>query len=117
MINDKDIYEKAKKEIYAKYTKNSAYRSGMLVKRYKELGGTYSGVKTKKGLVRWFKEDWTDVNLNKTKTSYPVYRPTKRVTKDTPLTVREINPTQLRKQVSLKQKIKGAKNLPPFAKK
>jgi len=110
MIDDKAIYEKAKKEVYAMYTKPSAYRSGMLVKRYKELGGTYSGKKTTKGLVRWFKEDWADVG----KKGYPVYRPTKRVGKDTPLTVQEIDPKNLRKQVELKQKIKGKKNLPPF---
>jgi len=117
MINDKEIYEKAKKEVYAKYTKPSAYRSGALVKKYKELGGTYSGDKTKKGLVRWFKEDWKDVNPNKTKTSYPVYRPTKRISKDTPLTLKEIDKTNLKTQAKLKQIFKGERNLKPFIKK
>lgn len=117
MINDKDIYEKAKKEVYATYKKPSAYRSGMLVKRYKELGGTYSGEKTKKGLVRWFKEEWRDVNPNKTKSSYPVYRPTKRVSKETPLTLKEIKKTNLKTQIKLKQIFKGERNLKPFIKK
>jgi hypothetical protein len=117
MINDKGIYEKAKKEVYAIYKKPSAYRSAALVKRYKELGGTYSGKKTKKGLVRWFREDWKDVNPNKTKGSYPVYRPTKRITKETPLTVSEIKKSNLISQAKLKQKLKGKKNLKPFKKK
>jgi hypothetical protein len=117
MINDKVIYEKAKKEVYAMYKKPSAYRSGMLVKRYKELGGTYSGEKTKKGLVRWFKEEWKDVNPNKTKSSYPVFRPTKRITKETPLTASEIKKSNLVAQAKLKQIFKGDKNLKPFMKK
>lgn len=117
MINDKAIYEKAKKEVYAIYKKPSAYRSGALVKKYKELGGTYSGQKTKKGLVRWFREDWKDVNPNKTKSSYPVYRPTKRISKDTPLTVNEIKKSNLKSQAKLKQKLKGKRNLKPFQKK
>ena len=33
---DKKLYEKVKKEIFKKYPKNSAYRSGLLVKTYKE---------------------------------------------------------------------------------
>ena len=35
--SDKKLYEKVKKEIYKKYPKHSAYRSGLLVKEYKEL--------------------------------------------------------------------------------
>lgn len=109
-MNDKALYEKAKAKVYAIYKKPSAYRSGALVKEYKRLGGTYSGEKTKMGLTAWFREKWKDVG----KKDYPVYRPTVRVNKDTPLTVREINPKNLRKQIELKQKIKGKKNLPPF---
>lgn len=109
-MNDKSIYEKAKEKVYAIYKKPSAYRSGALVKEYKRLGGTYSGQKTKMGLTAWFREKWIDVG----KKDYPVYRPTVRVNKATPLTVQEIDPKNLRKQVELKQKIKGKKNLPPF---
>jgi len=46
-----------------------------------------------------------------------VYRPTKRITKDTPLTASEIDPKQAKKQIKRKQIIKGSKNLPPFQKK
>ena len=37
------LYDKVKQDIYDKYTKYSAYRSGLLVKTYKERGGTYIG--------------------------------------------------------------------------
>lgn len=112
-INNPTLYEKAKKIVYKQYPKHSAYRSGQLVKKYKELGGTYSGKKpTKTGIARWFKEEWADIG-NK---EYPVYRPTKRVSKETPLTVSEIDPVQAKKQIALKQKIKGTANLPAFEK-
>jgi len=68
-------------------------------------------------LKRWFKEKWTDVNPNKTETSYPVYRPTVRVSKKTPLTALEIDQKDLQKKAREKQKIKGTKNLDPFKKK
>lgn len=113
-IDNLELYEKAKKIVYSQYPKHSAYRSGQLVKRYKEMGGTYSGTKPKGGLTSWFKENWKDINPNKTKDSYPVYRPTKRVNKDTPLTSSEIDPKQAKEQIALKQKIKGKKNLPAF---
>ena len=36
---DESLYEKIKKEIYTKYPKHSAYRSGLLVMKYKEEEG------------------------------------------------------------------------------
>jgi hypothetical protein len=106
---DKALYEKAKAEVYPKYKKPSAYRSGALIKRYKELGGKFKEQGERK-LWRWFKEDWKDVG-NK---EYPVYRPTKRITKDTPLTPEEIDPENMKLRIAEKQKIKGTKNLSPF---
>jgi hypothetical protein len=114
---DPVLYEKAKKIVYAQYDKPSAYRSGALVKKYKELGGKYIEDGKEKPLKRWFKEEWKDVNPNKTATSYPVYRPTKKVSKKTPLTVSEIDKKDLEKKARDKQKIKGTKNLEPFKKK
>jgi len=111
---DKDLYERAKREIYAIYKGPSAYRSGALVKRYKELGGRYKGNKQTSDLKRWFDEDWEDVGGPE---PYPVYRPTKRINKMTPLTVKEIDPKNLKKQIQQKQKIRGTANLPPFKKK
>jgi superfamily II DNA or RNA helicase len=113
-IDNPKLYKKAKKIADQKYTKSSAYKSGYIIKKYKELGGTFSGQQnTLKGINRWFKEAWKDVG-NK---EYPVYRPTKRITDDTPLTVDEIDPDNLKQQIELKQIIKGDANLPPFLKK
>jgi hypothetical protein len=107
---DKSLYEKVKRMADEKYEKPSAYKSGWVVKKYTELGGEYSGTKTKEGLSRWYEEDWKDVGGKE----YPVYRPTKRVNENTPLTLFELDPKQLKKQIALKQKIKGEHNLPPF---
>lgn len=115
------LYEKAKSIVYPQFDKPSAYRSGALVQKYKELykekynsDDAYFGNKTLTGLNRWFKEEWKDINPNKTKTSYPVYRPTKKITEDTPKTANELTPLRIKEQSILKQKIKGTKNLPKF---
>ena len=81
------------------------------MKKYNELGGEFKDEPDgERNLARWYKENWTDVG-NK---SYPVFRPTKRVNKETPKTVQEIPKERLKEQIALKQKIKGKKNLPPF---
>lgn len=111
---NKTLYNKVKKEADKIYDKPSAYKSGWIVKEYKKRGGEYRGRKKEnEGLDRWYKEDWKDIGGKE----YPVYRPTKRITKDTPLTESEISPTQLKKQIKKKQKIKGDANLPAFQKK
>ena len=63
---NKKLYEEVKKEIYAKYPKHSAYRSGLLVQEYKKRGGGYSGDKSKGSLGRWFKEEWSTQDGSKT---------------------------------------------------
>jgi len=113
IILDEDLYNKAKKIADEKYKKPSAYKSGFIVKTYKDLGGRYKDDNKPKNLKRWFKEDWKDVGHKE----YPVYRPTRRVNKSTPLTVTEIDPMNLQDQIKKKQVIKGKKNLPPFKKK
>lgn len=112
IIANKKLYEEVKNMADTIYKKSSAYKSGWIVKKYKELGGKYKDDNKEKKLKRWFKEDWKDIG-NK---DYPVYRPTKRATKDTPLTFDEIDKNQLKQQIELKQKIKGEKNLPKFKK-
>jgi len=111
--NDKVLYERVKKEADEKYAKPSAYKSGWIVKTYKDRGGTYSGAKPSQGLTRWYKEGWKDIGHK----DYPVYRPTKRINKKTPITADEIDPRNLRDQIALKQIIKGDYNLPPFIQK
>lgn len=108
--NNTKLYNEVKALADKIYSKPSAYKSGYIVKKYKSMGGKYSGDKPDTGLTRWYKEDWQDIG-NK---SYPVFRPTKRVTKDTPLTVKEISPANLKQQIALKQIIKGKSNLPKF---
>lgn len=107
---DPKLYAKAKKIADEKYSKPSAYKSGFIVQKYKDMGGTYIDDKKPKNLKRWFKEGWTDV----AGLDYPVYRPTKRVSKVTPLTVGEIDPKNLKEQAIRKQKYRGERNLPPF---
>ena len=107
---NKKLYERAKAEVYPRYKKPSAYRSGAVVKRYKDLGGKFKDSEEGRPLARWFKEEWKDVGNQE----YPVYRPTKRISKDTPLTPEEIDPENLQLQIEEKQKIRGDSNLKPF---
>jgi hypothetical protein len=109
-ILNPDMYNKAKEDADKKYKKPSAYKSMYIVKRYKELGGEYADDGKPKNLDRWRKEEWKDV----AGLDYPVYRPTKKISKSTPLTPAEIEPENLVKQSILKQVVKGSKNLPPF---
>lgn len=109
---DKELYEKVKRQADNKYEYPSAYKSGYIVKKYKSLGGKYAGKKDEtNGLSRWFKEEWKDLNP---KGKYPVYRPSKRITKDTPLTSKEIDKEQLKSQIKKKNKGKGKITLPKF---
>ncbi len=87
------LYDKVKAEIYKKIPKHSAYRSGLLVKEYKKRGGTYTGKKAEdKGLSRWFKEKWKTQDGKTTyKKKGDIFRPTKRITKDTPKTMGELS--------------------------
>jgi hypothetical protein len=95
--NDKQLYEKVKEEIYKKYPKHSAYRSGLLVQEYKKRGGTYKGQESQtEGLPLWFASKW----LNQRgevgyKYKSDVYRPTVRVTKDTPVTFQELTKKEI----------------------
>ena len=87
---NKQLYSKVKAEADEVFKKPSAYKSGWIVREYKKRGGKYLGSKKQDGLTRWFKEEWDDIGGK----DYPVYRPTKRITKDTPLTASEIDPKQ-----------------------
>lgn len=107
---DTGIYERAKDIADRTYSKPSAYKSGFIVKTYKELGGRYKEDNKEKNLKRWFEEKWKSVN----QTGYPVFRPTVKVSKNTPLLASEINPMDLKMKIKLKQKIKGKSNLAPF---
>jgi len=108
-----ELYAQVKKHADGVYSKPSAYKSGYIVKLYKQLGGEYLDDKKPKNLKKWFKENWEDVGG----LGYPVYRPTVRVNKSTPLIVSEIDKKNLIDQILLKQVLRGDYNLPPFKKK
>ena len=94
---DSKLYEKVKAKIYKQIPTHSAYRSGLIVQEYKRRGGKYEGPKPKAGLTRWFKEDWRnqrgEVGYKK---KGDIYRPTKRVTDKTPVTLQELTPGELK---------------------
>ena len=96
------LYQQVKAEIYLKFPKHSAYRSGLIVKKYKQKFAKkypdkkpYLGKKPSQksgGLQRWFAEDWRnqrgEIGYKK---SSDIYRPTKRISKKTPVTFSELS--------------------------
>ena len=88
------LYEKVKRSIHMK---PSAYRSGAIIKKYKQLGGTFIGPKPRKtGLARWFAENWkSDRGKYRYTAKSSVYRPTKRVSSKTPVTFSELTRAQI----------------------
>lgn len=122
--NDKKLYEKVKNEAKSRFKVwPSAYGSQWLVKTYKERGGTYSGEKKNdnKGVTRWNKEKWTDEKGNvcgssKNKETKKC-RPSKRFSKDTPVTWKELSPSQKKKAVNEKKKVGMGKRTSPIKKK
>ena len=97
------LYNKVKKEISEKY-KHSAYRSGLIVKKYKEeylkkykKDDAYIGEKPKlSNLQRWFLEEWRNQRGEiGYKDNNDIYRPTIRINKDTPITFNELMKNQI----------------------
>lgn len=114
---DKDLYEKIKKEIYLKYPKHSAYRSGLLVKNYKDAyqnkykkDDYYIGEKNKEGLNAWFRQEWKNDKGGIGYTSKSsVYRPTK-IFGETPITFQELTKKQIKKAKAEKARTGRVKN-------
>ena len=108
---DKSLYNKVKQQVYREIPKHSAYRSGIVVQKYKQQynkkhphKNPYIGKKTKKkGLSRWFKEKWRN---QRGKVGYKyksdVYRPTHRITKETPRTFKELGKRRIKKARTIK---------------
>tara|TARA_A100001015_G_C15003832_1_gene719781 strand:- start:1310 stop:2020 length:711 start_codon:yes stop_codon:yes gene_type:complete len=99
------LYNKIKAQVYKKIPKHSAYRSSIVVKNYKAAGGGYSGSKEKGGLTRWHKEKWRN---QRGKEGYQkkgdIYRPTKRVSKKTPITMSELTESEKKRARNIKAK-------------
>jgi len=108
--SDIKLYERVKKRVYEEIPKHSAYRSGILVKRYKQefskkYGSSKSPYKGEKpglnrkeltGLTRWFREEWVnqrgEIGYSK---KGDIYRPSRRVTKNTPTTWKELSKKEI----------------------
>ena len=104
---DQILYNKVKATIYKRIPKHSAYRSGIVVQEYKKKfakkygnnKSPYKGQKTrKKGISRWFDERWTNQRGEiGYKNKNDVYRPSIRITKNTPTTFSELNKKQIKR--------------------
>lgn len=112
--SDPEMYKKILNK-YQKKMKTSAYRSGLIVKEYKQRfkekygnKSPYTGKKTSKGLTRWFKEDWKNVRTGKTgyQRKGDLYRPTKRISSKTPITKSELTKAEI-KRAEKEKKTKG----------
>ena len=112
IVANPELYNLVKEYANTIYKKPSAYKSGFIVKTYKQLHGEYIDDKKPKQLKRWYKEAWVNISPDE---EYPTYRPTKIISeKETPLTVQEIDKKNLKEQIKTKQIIKGSQNLKPF---
>jgi len=96
ILNPK-LYAKAKKIADDTYKKPSAYKSMFIQKKYMELGGKYK--KKGKGLATWRKEKWVSVKeylegniveCGDDKIGINACRPTKRINKDTAITIQQV---------------------------
>ena len=132
---DEKLYARVKRDADDKFlAKTSVYKSAWIVREYKKRGGTYSsrdstrdstrdsksqnGLENMKnsGLSRWFREKWVDLNrpgqpcgrptTSKSKLKYPLCRPTRRVTSQTPMLADEIGRKELRRANDEKQKVR-----------
>ena len=128
---DTKLYQRVKAEADRIYLTPSAYKSGWIVKTYKERGGHYRQEAKKAGpktpnLTRWFKEQWVDLNRKITtkdgKTQYapcgrkkaalkstsadpyPLCRPSKHVNAKTPRTPEDLTTFIINKAKKEKQK-------------
>ena len=112
---NKILYEKVKKDANKVFKNHGVYKSAWIVREYKKRGGEYEGKKPSKstGLKRWFREDWVRVGPDGKSTNQPcgrsskeiekkvkkgLCRPSKRVTKETPKTVKELGSKVLPKR-------------------
>ena len=114
---DETLYEKVKARVYEDMPKHSAYRSGIVVQKYKTAFATkhgerrspYTGSRRttkKRGLTRWFAEKWVN---QRGEVGYrrksDIYRPSKRITRKTPLTHSELS----KREIGRARRVKATK--------
>lgn len=111
---DPALYELVKARVYARIPTHSAYRSGHVVREYKRAFAEKHGARkaayagsSDGGLVRWFAERWRNesggIGYDRKNT---LYRPTVRVTSETPKTWGELAPRDV-KAAKAEKKAKG----------
>jgi hypothetical protein len=105
---NKKLWEQAKKQANKIYDKPSAYKSGYIVKYYKDNGGKFKGNnKNKDGLTRWFKEKWINQHGE---VGYQhkndIYRPSIRISSKSPTTWKELTKKEI-ESASNKKYTKG----------
>lgn len=133
---DKELYKKISSRIRKEQPKNSAYRSMRISTTYeKEFHkkhpnqNAFVGENTrKKGIRRWIDEEWINVGhymktgeripcgTTEETGSYSACRPWKKITKETPKTLKGLisHPSKrgmIRKNVATKRKVKSMKNV------
>jgi hypothetical protein len=127
MNKESQAYIKAKRDADKKFKeKTSAYKSMYIVKQYKKYNGKFlSSKENKKGLTRWLNEKWirvdpktgkpmkkngklVDCGRSKTEVNKKIKkgmcRPYKKITKDTPKTVKELGKKEVKRRLTLKMK-------------
>lgn len=120
---DPVLYAQVRKEADKHYKVSSAYKSGWIVKTYKDRGGAYDDKKKTNisGLTRWFKEKWVDLNRpikngtfrpcgrthGNVAGKYPLCRPSIKVNQHTPRTVGSISSASIAKAKKDKEKLQG----------
>jgi len=125
---DLNLYNKVK-EMANKVFKSPTgiYRSMWISRKYTELGGLYDKPKSKSKVDRWLNEKWVDLNQpiirdkqivgyrkcgtpNKQNNLYPLCRPSKRITKESPEAYQTIEKKIIDKANKLKQILKNKGN-------
>lgn len=114
IIEYKKVIEHVKKQVKRW---PSAYASGIVVQQYKRIMASkgkqaYLQTNKKPLLKRWFNEKWVNIKTGKPCGSvrsskyYPTCRPSIRVSRDTPRTIKEISRLNKKHMISQKQKAK-----------
>lgn len=123
---DAKLYARIVREAKARFDVwPSAYASGWVVRRYKDMGGRYEGGSKKPAgalLGRWFREEWVNVcelprivpcgRPKATGGGYPYCRPRKRVSSATPETVGELSARELEARCARKKQNPHKKIMP-----
>ena len=127
MNKESQAYIKAKRDADKKFKeKTSAYKSMYIVSQYKKYNGKFlSSKEKKKGLTRWLNEKWirvdpktgkpmrkngklVDCGRSKSEKNNKIKkgmcRPYKRITKDTPKTVKELGKKEIKRRLKKKKK-------------